>query len=149
MNRRGKIKLADVLTSDMVGIGMNFAAGPAPDPNIEDTLLYASVDAIEKPDLRTLAVLVTWFGVHSSWVNVDRLTHLVGEQPSERVRALWSALARWQEKDRRFVRLSRLYTDPQQDLLYLGAEFRIKRHGADPRFEGSVYGYPQTCCVTA
>src|SRR5258708_23538702 len=63
---------ADVLPHDMVGIGMNFAASPARDPNIEDTLLYASADAIEKPDLRTLAVLVTWFGVHSSWVNVDR-----------------------------------------------------------------------------
>jgi hypothetical protein len=68
---------ADVLTQNMVGIGMNFAVRPARDPNIEDTLLYASADAIEKPDLRTLAVLVTWFGVHSSWVNVDRLTYLV------------------------------------------------------------------------
>jgi len=29
---------ADVLTHDMVGIGMNFAAKPARDPNIEDTL---------------------------------------------------------------------------------------------------------------
>lgn len=84
---------ADVLTHNMVGIGMIFAARPARDPNIEDTLLYASADAIQKPDLRTLAVLVTWFGIHSSWVNVDRLTYLVSEQLSERVRALWSALA--------------------------------------------------------
>jgi len=53
---------ANALTYDMVGIGMNFAARQARDPNIEDTLLYASADAIEKPDLRTLAVLVTWFG---------------------------------------------------------------------------------------
>jgi hypothetical protein len=116
---------ADVLTHDMVGSGMNFAARPAQDPNIEDTLLFASADAIEKPDLRTLAVLVTWFGVHSSWVNVDRLTHLVSEQLSER--ALWSTLARWQEKDRRFVRLSKLYAGPHQDLLHLGTEFQIKR----------------------
>ena len=133
---------ADVLTQDMVGIGMNFAARPARDPNIEDTLLYASANAIEKPDLRTLAVLVTWFGVHSSWVNVDRLTHLVIEQSSERVRGLWSALALWQEKDRRFVRLSKLYTGPQQDLLHLGTEFQIKRHGVDPRFKGSVLRVP-------
>ena len=133
---------ADMLTQDMVGIGMNFAARPARDPNIEDTLLSASADAIERPDLRTLAVLVTWFGVHSSWLNVDRLTHLVGEQSSERVRCLWCALARWQEKDRRFVRLSKLYTGPQHDLLYLGAEFQIKRHGLDPRFKGSVLRVP-------
>jgi hypothetical protein len=139
---------ADVLTYDLVGIGMNFAAKPARDPNIEDTLLYASSDAIEKPDLRTLAVLVTWFSVHSCWVNADRLTHLVSEQSSERVRSLWSALARWQEKDRRFVRLSKLYIGPQQVLLPLGTEFQIKRHGVDPRFKGS-YACPQTCCVTA
>jgi len=133
---------ADVLTQNMVGIGMNFAVRPARDPNIEDTLLCASADAIEKPDLRTLAVLVTWFGVHSSWVNVDRLTHLVSEQSSERVRGLWSALALWQEKDRRFVRLSKLYTGPQQDLLHLGTEFQIKRHGVDPRFKGGVLRVP-------
>ena len=132
----------DALTHDMVGIGMNFAARPTRDPNIEDTLLYASADAIEKPDLRTLAVLVTWFGVHSSWVNVDRLTHLVSEQSSERVRALWSALARWQEKDRRLVRLSKLHTGPQQDLLDVGTKFQTKRHGEDPRFKGSVLRVP-------
>lgn len=132
----------DVLTHDLVGIGMNFAARPARDPNIEDTLLYASADAIEKPDLRTLAVLVTWFGVHSCWLNVDRLTHLVSEQSSERLRALWSALAHWQEKDRRFVRLSKLYTGPQQDLLHLETEYQIKRHGEDPRFKGSVLRVP-------
>jgi hypothetical protein len=129
---------ADVLTHDMVGSGMNFAARPAQDPNIEDTLLFASADAIEKPDLRTLAVLVTWFGVHSCWLSVDRLTHLVSEQSSERVRALWSSLARWQEKDSRFVCLSKLYTGPHQDLLHLGTEFQIKRHGVDPRFRGGV-----------
>jgi hypothetical protein len=133
---------ADMLTHDMVGIGMNFAAKPARDPNIEDTLLYASADAIEKPDLRTLAVLVTWFGVHSCWVNVDRLTYLVSKESSERVRALWSALAHWQEKDRRFVRLSKLYTGPQQDLRHLGTEFQIKRHELDPRFKGSALLVP-------
>jgi hypothetical protein len=111
-------------------------------PYIEDTLLYASADAIQKPDLRTLAILVTWFGIHSSWVNVDRLTHLVNEQLAERVLALWSTLAHWQEKDRRFVRLAKLYTGPQQDLLNLGTEFQIKRHRVDPRFTGSVLRVP-------
>jgi len=72
----------------------------------------------------------------------DRLTHLVSEQSSERVRGLWSALALWQEKDRRFVRLSKLYTGPQQDLLHLGTEFQIKRHGVDRRFKGSGLRVP-------
>jgi hypothetical protein len=43
----------------MTGIGMNFAASSFPGPNIEDTLLFASIESMEKNDLRVLAVLVT------------------------------------------------------------------------------------------
>src|ERR1700730_8815831 len=100
---------ADGLTSRMVGIGMNFAASPVAEPNIEDTILFASIEGMEKYDLRVLAVLLTWFGVHAAWVNADRLTKLVAAQSSPRVRAFWSAVARWQKKDRRFARLARLY----------------------------------------
>jgi hypothetical protein len=56
----------------MVGIGMNFASPAATEPNIEDTLLFASIEAMERDDLRVLAVLVTWFGVHHPWVNADQ-----------------------------------------------------------------------------
>jgi hypothetical protein len=126
------------LTSNMVGIGMNFAALGADQPNIEDTLLFASVEGVEKADLRVLSVLITWFGVHAAWVNADRLTTLAGLSRSHRVRALWSALARWQEKDRRFARLARLYDGPRQDVTETGTEFQIKRHGEDPRFLGSA-----------
>jgi len=42
----------------------------------------------------------------------------------------------------RIVRLSKLYTGPQQDLFHLGTEFQIKRHGADPRFKGSLLRVP-------
>ena len=68
------------------------------------TLLFASVEGMEKHDLRVLSILVTWFGVHAAWVNADRMTKLVDLNNSRRVRALWSALACWQEKDRRFAR---------------------------------------------
>ena len=100
---------SDVLTSQLVGIGMNFAAPPVHDPNIEDTILFASIEGMEKQDLRVLTVLTTWFGIHAEWVNADRLTTLATIQSSARVRAFWSALARWQRKDRRFVRLSASY----------------------------------------
>lgn len=128
----------DALTSDMAGIGMHFTAPTAiAEPNIEDTLLFASVEGMEKHDLRVLAVLITWFQIHAAWVNADRLTRLVAMRTSPRVRALWSALARMQEKDRRFARLARLYTGPRQNVTELGTDFQIKRHGEDPRFEGS------------
>jgi hypothetical protein len=125
------------LTARMVGIGMNFAATPEPDPNIEDTLMLASIEAMEKHDLRVLAMLVTWFGVHAAWVNADRLTHLAAAQNSPRVRALWSALAGWQHKDRRFARLSKLYVGRRQEVIESGTEFQIHRYGEDVRFEGT------------
>jgi hypothetical protein len=132
------------LTANMIGIGMNFAASGADQPNIteqpniEDTLFFASIEGMEKSDLRVLSILVTWFGIHAAWVNADRLTKLVGLSSSQRVRALWSALARWHEKDRRFARLAGLYSGPRQDVTEAGTEFQIKRFGEYPRFKGSA-----------
>jgi hypothetical protein len=128
---------ADGLTSAMVGIGMNFAARATKEANIEDTLLFASIAAMEHDDLRVLAVLVTWFGVHAPYVNADRLTKLVRVQKSVRVRALWASLAKWQSKDRRFARLAYVYRGPRIDLMSAGTDFQIRRHGEDSRFEGS------------
>lgn len=133
---------SDALTSAMVGIGMGFAAHSTAEPNIEDTLLFASTEAMEKDDLRVLAVLVTWFGVHHPWVNADRLTKIVAAHSSRRARALWSALATWQAKERRYARLAALYKGPRLDLLATGSDFQIRRHGGDPRFEGTPLRVP-------
>jgi len=132
----------DALTSAMVGIAMNFAAPGTADANIEDTLFFASVEAMERDDRRVAAVLVTWFGVHAPRVNADRLTKLVAKQASARVRALWSALARWQSRDRRFARLAKVYRGPRVDLLATGTNFQVSRHGEDPRFAGSSLRVP-------
>lgn len=132
----------DALTAAMVGIGMSFAAPAATDPNIEDTLLFASLEGMETDDLRVLAVLVTWFGIHPSWVNADRLTRLVEGHSSPRLRALWSALARWQSRDPRWKRLAGLHRGPPLDLLRAGTDFQIRRHGEDPRFAGSGLRVP-------
>jgi hypothetical protein len=86
---------ADVLTASMVGIGMLVGGEAAPEPNLEDTLLFASLDGMEHGVLRVLAILVTWFEAHSGRVNADRLTRLVTEQKSDRVRGFWGAMARW------------------------------------------------------
>lgn len=133
---------ADALTADMVGIGMLVGGEGSRDPNIEDTLLFASVEGMERGDLRVLAVLVTWFGVHCGKVNADRLTRLTGLQESRRVRAFWSALARWLASDHRFARLRRAYRGPRIDLLAAGTAFQIARHGEDPRFAGSKLRAP-------
>jgi hypothetical protein len=127
----------------MVGIGMNFAAKRAKNPNIEDTLLFASKEALEKDDLRVLSVLVTWLGIHASWINADRLTRLVAGEQSPRVRAFWSAVGHWLKADRRYARLAGIYRGPRLDILEAArTEFQVERHGEDPRFKNSPLRVP-------
>jgi hypothetical protein len=134
---------AGELTARMVGIGMNFAAKAEADADIESTLLHASVLGMDEGDLRVLAVLTTWFGVHHTHVNADRHVRLVGAHPSERVRAYWSAVATWLAKDRRFARLSMAYSGLPVELLPTGTEFQVKRRGEDERFLGSKLRVPK------
>jgi len=126
----------------MAGIGFNFGVDAAPGANIEDTLFFASAEAMDKDDLRVLAILVTWFGVHHAWVNADRLAKLVRRYGSLRVRVLWSALSVWQAKDRRFARLTQLHDGSRVDLLTTGTEFQIARKGEDVRFAATCLRVP-------
>lgn len=137
-----ELESGDRLTGRMAGIGMNFATTPIPDANIEDTLLAASYEGAERDDLRVLAILTTWFGVHHPRINADRLIRLVSDHDSARVRAFWSALSRWKSSDRRFVRLLRAYGGPRLDLLRVGNDFQIGRRGEDARFAGSKLRVP-------
>ncbi|HET7506235.1 MAG TPA: hypothetical protein VFK02_34685 [Kofleriaceae bacterium] len=132
----------EALTSAMASIGMGFAAAARTDANIEDTLLFASTEAMDRNDMRVTAMVVSWFGVHHEWVHSDRLTKLVSTHGSERVRALWSALARWQVRDRRYRRLALCYRGPRLDVLSAGTDFQVRRHGEDARFEGSELRVP-------
>ncbi len=133
----------DALTADLIGIGMLFAGKePEQDPNIEDALLAASIEGMEKGDLRVLSVLVTWLGMHHSRVNADRLVRVVRAQPSKRVRAFWAAMAYWLKADHRLTRLKKLYKGPRLDLLSAGTEFQISRRGEDERFSGSLLRVP-------
>ena len=134
--------LAENLTSAMVGIGMNFAARAASNPNIEDTILMASAVGVGQEDFRVLSVLMIWLEVHSARINVDRLTHLVLEHPDAKVRLFWSSVAVWLGKDRRFARLAKAYQGPPVDLLAVGTDFHIRRSGEDPRFKGGPLRVP-------
>jgi hypothetical protein len=134
--------VGDELTAALVGIGINLTAAPAPDPNLEDIVLAASVEGMERGDLRVLSLLVTWLDVHAAWLNADRLTALVRAHPSPRVRAFWSAVARWRAKDRRFARMAKAYAGPRVDLLATGTGFQVKRAGEDERFAGTALRVP-------
>jgi len=133
----------DELTARMVGIGMNFAAKAEGNADIESTLLHASVLGMVDGDLRVLAVLTTWLGVHHTHVNADRLVRLVVTHPSERVRAYWAAAATWLKKDRRLARLAGAYKGAPLELLPTGTEFQLKRRGEDERFTRSKLRVPK------
>jgi uncharacterized protein (DUF2384 family) len=133
----------DDLTSDMVGIGMRFAASSPPkEPNIENTLVAASIEGILKEDYRVLSLLVDWLDIHIERVNVDRLTQLVMLSEEQRVRAFWVAIAQWKKRDWRLKRLQKLHSGARVDLVAGGAEFQIERYGEDERFAGTALRVP-------
>ena len=133
----------DALTAAMVGIGMVFAATAALEPNIEDTLLAASIEGMEYDDLRVLSALTTWLSVHHQRVNADRLIRIVSMRGEQRVLAYWAAIAHWLNADRRLSRLAELAPEQRVHLLRVGSAFQLKRRGEDPRFEDSALVVPQ------
>lgn len=130
------------LTARMVGVGMVFAAEPDEDADIEGTVVGASVAGMIGGDLRVLAVLTTWLGVHHARLNADRLARLVDAHTEPRVRAYWAAVATWLGKDRRFARLIAGYDGPPVELLAVGNEFQLRRRGEDQRFHDTVLRAP-------
>ncbi len=132
----------DALTRAMVGVGMLFAADPQPDANLEDTLLAASEEGMERDDLRVLGVLVDWLDVFAPWLNADRLTRLVLASGPSRVRAFWAAFSQRHRTDRRFARLLTLAPRERVDLLRVGTDFQVRRRGEDARFEGTALRVP-------
>ena len=130
------------LTADMVGIGMLFAAEASDQPNIEDTILAASIEGLENDDLRVLAVLTTWIEVHHPRVNADRLLRSLKTNHAPRALAYWSSIGSWLGKDRRLARLTALYDGPGIDMLRTGTTFQLARRGEDSRFQGTSLRVP-------
>jgi hypothetical protein len=136
------VQTGTALTRAMVGIGMLFAAPPAREPNIEDTLLGASLEGVLDGDLRVVSVLLNWLAVHHPRVNADRLIRSTKHIEAVRVRAFWAAVGYWLHKDRRLSRLKELYEGPRVDLLHVGTGFQIQRKGEDPRLRGTPVRVP-------
>jgi hypothetical protein len=142
-----KLARGEDLTQAMTGIGMRFTANPpVKNPNIEDTLIAASIEGMEHDDLRVLSVLVTWIQVHYPRINADRLTRAVSllteSEQLERVKAFWAAIGEWLKKDRRFARMAKLYSGLRIDVLTVGTDFQIGRKGEDLRFKNTLIRVP-------
>lgn len=130
----------DQLSSDLVGIGIRLTAPPpANEPNIEDTLVAASIEGIVREDLRVLALLADWISIHAERINADRLTKLVTALPQKTVKAFWAGVAHWQRSDPRMKKLLKVHPKQRVDLLPNGGSFLIQRDGEDERFVGSPF----------
>lgn len=132
----------EALTEAMVGIGLLFGGRGAPDPDLEETLLAASEEGMDRDDLRVLSLLITWLEVHHARLHADRLIRLVRAYASPRVRTFWAAVAHWLERDRRFARLLQTPRGPRLDLLSTGTDFHLARSGEDARFAGGPLRVP-------
>lgn len=130
------------LMDGLVSIGVGLAGSGVKNAIIEDTLLGASVEGMERDNLRILALLTTWMDVHHPWVNADRLVRLARSVDHARTRAYWAAVGSWLVADRRFARLQDLYEGRPTDLLRTGTLFQVRRRGEDPRFEGTPLQVP-------
>src|SRR4051812_39343397 len=97
------------LTSRMIGIGMSFEGKGDLNANTEDTLLFASIEGMDRDDLRVLSVLVTWLSTRYERINVDRLVRLVALNQSARVRAFWKSGGALAWSDRHFAKMKPAY----------------------------------------
>ena len=99
---------------DLRAIGFNLGGRKKSiDPNIEASIISASIEAINNKDNRIGELLVDWITLHYLRVNVDRLTKFVfslSDSDYKFVKIFWCANAqRLFIKDQRIKRLSELY----------------------------------------
>ncbi|MEK6704672.1 MAG: hypothetical protein AAB116_18295 [Candidatus Poribacteria bacterium] len=137
-----KFAIGETLTSNMVAIGMRFAAASSTfEPNIEDTIIAASIEGVKREDYRVLSLLVDWLELHMERVNVDRLTKMVQLVDDILVRAFWTAIAQWQARDWRLKRMQKIYRKQRINLAE-GFDFQMRKYGEDERFAKTVLRVP-------
>ncbi len=138
----GNFSTGTKLNKALIGIGMSFAGKSQRNPNIENTLIAASLTAIGDCDYRLLSVLTYWIQIHYPWINVDRLYRVLKTIQSEKILSYWSAIGIWLSSDRRFLKFKNLYKGKSINLLETGTDFQISRHGEDERFASSKLRVP-------
>ena len=102
------------MDNDLRAIGFNLKCKKKSiNPNIEESIISASVEAINAKDNRLGGLLVDWITIHYLRINADRLTKFVFSLCNTEykfVKIFWCANAqRLFIKDQRFKRLSELY----------------------------------------
>ena len=143
------------LDSNLQAIGFNiFCNKKSKDLDIEETIISASIEAINGKDNRLGGLLVDWVTIHSARINVDKLTKFVRQLDHDQykfVRVFWSANAqRLALKDQRFKRLSQIYKGKRINLADYLTQKKIRPtnllitlKGCDERFENTCIRLPK------
>lgn len=122
------------LTSKLIGIGFKIGGTKERNPNIEDTLIGASIEGMTG-DYRILSLLTDWIFIHYEILNTDRLFRALLELNNQRVNAFFSSIALNFSNDSRFKKIHQLYKGQR---VYLDQnksyEFLVSRNGEDERF---------------
>ncbi len=122
------------LTKMLLGIGFKMGGVAEKNPNIEDTLIAASIEGMAG-DFRILGLLTDWFSIHYERVNVDRLVRAIKKEKNPRVKAYFSAVGNFLKKDSRFKKLVKVY---RGEIIHLqlgpNPHFLVRRNGEDERF---------------
>lgn len=144
-------KTGDALTADLIGMGMLFSGKATKNPNIEDTLISASIEGFSHGDQRVISLMVDWIEIHGSRINVDRLTRMVQLLDPHRFwkeRIFWTAIAQRNSSDPRFKRMAQVYSGPRINYFKLleqendPTDFFIQKNGEDSRFEDTCLRVP-------
>ena len=150
------IKTGKSLDSDLRAIGFNLSGKKKSiDPNIEASIISASIEAVNNKDNRIGGLLVDWITAHYLRMNVDRLTKFVfslSDKEYKFVKIFWCANAqRLFIKDQRFKRLSELYEGRRIDFAdrfirkgqKKATRMLIEIKGEDKRFKRTCIRVPK------
>lgn len=152
-------KTGDEFYADLLGIGFKLSGDKIrSNPNIEETLIAASMEALINHEPRVIFLLTDWISLHFERVNVDRLLQLLealDEKVFHAVRVYWCANAQRMKLDPRTSvrKLRRIYSGPIRNITALmenipnapddGTELLIMKNGEDDRFKGTCLRVPK------
>ena len=153
-NSHFKIQSEKQLDSSLQSIGFNLSCNKkAIDPNIEATLISASIEAMYNKDNRLGGLIVDWITIHFSRINVDRLTKFISHLNNSEyrlVKIFWCANAqRLVAKDQRFKKLSQIYKGKRINLADYCSKSKkstsllIEIKGEDERFKNTCIRIPR------
>ncbi len=151
-----QFKTGSELDNDLHAIGINISCERITvDPNIEDTLIAATLEGLNKNDGRIMGLVVDWIFLYSLRINVDRLSKVLmalTHPQKDAVIVFFSAIAQSLSKDSRFKKITSFYNGRRRNYLslfpkgpdkYDPTDFLIQKNGEDGRFKETCLRVPK------